>query len=190
MRKRLVVALAGALLASTIAAGAAAAKAGPLSTQLIAVRAAVARYHDINQALRDGYSIEGEPCVASPAGMMGIHAPNLALSGDLVNDPLEPEILLYAPRDGRYELVGVEYFQVALANTESGPQPWFGVPGDPDQPPPDGFFNPAPALFGHTFDGPMAGHNPSMPWHYDLHVWVVEQNPAGTFAQFNPVISC
>jgi len=41
-----------------------------------------------------------------------------------------------------------------------------------------------------AFDGPMAGHNPQMPWHYDLHAWVIENNPAGLFSQWNPSISC
>jgi hypothetical protein len=36
----------------------------------------------------------------------------------------------------------------------------------------------------------MPGHNPSMPVNYDLLVWIDESNPAGTFAQFNPSISC
>ena len=46
------------------------------------------------------------------------------------------------------------------------------------------------SVLGQTFDGPMPGHNPQMPWHYDLHAWVVESNPAGTFSMFNPSISC
>jgi hypothetical protein len=50
---------------------------------------------------------------------------------------------------------------------------------------------PAPVLFGSVaFNGPMAGHSPGMPWHYDQHVWVWSDNPAGTFAQFNPRLSC
>lgn len=45
-------------------------------------------------------------------------------------------------------------------------------------PPPLGFFNPAPTIFGQAFDGPMPGHNPEMPWHYDIHVWIFETNSA------------
>jgi hypothetical protein len=185
MRRRIAIALAAAVIVSTAVAAAAAAKNGPLGGGLTAVRAAVARYNDIGQAVRAGYSLAGEPCVSSPDGAMGIHAVNFGLTADLANDPLRPEILLYLERNGRYELVGVEYWTIALANTESGPAPWFG-----ETAPPLGFFNAAPSLFGHTFDGPMAGHNPQMPWHYDLHVWVFEQNPAGTFAPFNPAIAC
>jgi hypothetical protein len=47
-----------------------------------------------------------------------------------------------------------------------------------------------PTLFGQPFDGPMPGHNPTMPIHYDLHVWLWADNPAGLFAQFNPNLSC
>jgi hypothetical protein len=50
--------------------------------------------------------------------------------------------------------------------------------------------NAAPVLFGRVFDGPMPGHAPGMPWHYDLHVWVWKHNPGGIFAQFNPTVSC
>ena len=47
-----------------------------------------------------------------------------------------------------------------------------------------------PAVLGQSFDGPMPGHSPVMPVHYDLHVWVYEANESGTFAQFNPSVSC
>jgi hypothetical protein len=40
------------------------------------------------------------------------------------------------------------------------------------------------------FDGPMLGHNPKMPIHYDLHVWVYRDNPAGMFAMWNPLVRC
>jgi hypothetical protein len=49
---------------------------------------------------------------------------------------------------------------------------------------------PTPQLFGRTFDGPMPGHVPGMPWHWDLHVWVWANNPSGVFEQWNPAISC
>jgi hypothetical protein len=163
------------------------ARAGHLSSpDQQAVRAAVARYHSYDRALADGYSAAGEPCVWTPDGAMGYHAVNMGLIQTPGSDPLRPEILLYVPRaDGSLRLVGVEYFEVAIANTESGPAPWFS-----QDPPPLGFFNPAPSVLGQTFDGPMPGHNPEMPWHYDLHAWVIEENPSGVFAMFNPALSC
>ncbi len=36
----------------------------------------------------------------------------------------------------------------------------------------------------------MEGHDPQMPRHYDLHVWLWQANPAGIFAPFNPNVRC
>ena len=47
-----------------------------------------------------------------------------------------------------------------------------------------------PSLFGRAFEGPMPGHGPVMPVHYDMHAWVAEENPSGLFALFNPALSC
>lgn len=47
-----------------------------------------------------------------------------------------------------------------------------------------------PALFGQQFHGPMDGHGPGQPEHYDLHAWLFEPNPKGMFAAFNPTVSC
>ena len=162
--------------------------AGPAAaaTGWQAVKSATARFNSQTQAARAGYAGEGEPCVESPAGAMGIHTVNPALASDLTIDPLRPEILLYLPSaTGEPRLVAIEYFEVALAHSANGPIPWFGADA-----PPDGFFNPAPSVLGHVFDGPFAGHNPSMPWHYDLHVWLWADNPDGLFAMFNPALSC
>jgi len=172
----------------TVAMAATLALSGPVAATdgWQAIRAASARYHSFALASAHGYSIESEPCVSAPPGTMGIHAVNRGLTADLDIVPTQPEILLYIPTtDGKLKLVGVEYFAVALANSASGPIPWFD-----EAPPAAGWFNPAPQVLGQTFDGPMPGHNPQMPWHYDKHVWVVEQNPAGIFAQFNPAVSC
>ena len=174
-----------AVLAATMG-GIAMAKSGPLGPGLQEIRAAVASYHSYVEAAADGYSVAQEPCISSPAGAMGFHAVNQGLLASGTVDALRPPILLYVPRsDGSLKLVAVEYLAIALANTESGPAPWFGT-----EAPPLGFFNPAPSVLGQTFDGPMPGHNPQMPWHYDLHVWVAEANPTGVFAAFNPAISC
>jgi hypothetical protein len=141
--------------------------------ELQAVKAATARYHSFAQAQADGYTIAGEPCVAEPGlGAMGIHAVNPALIADPAINPMQPEILLYLPKaNGRLELIGVEYFKVDADQN---------LATDADRP----------SVFGQPFDGPMPGHTPTMPIHYDLHVWFWADNPAGMFAPFNPSLSC
>lgn len=173
MRKLvLAVALAvGAVALTATLAVATGAGASP-GDDLQAAKAASARYHSVEQALKDGYSGAGEPCVASPDGAMGIHYVNGPLIGDDAIDPMRPEILLYIPgEDGKLKLVGVEYFK---------------VDADQDLATADD----RPSLFGQPLDGPMPGHNPTMPVHYDLHVWFWEPNSSGMFAPFNPALSC
>lgn len=136
--------------------------------ELAAARAATARYHDEAAAIAAGYQHTDE-CVAAPPGAMGYHYVSPTLFDPL--DVTRPGAVLYAPGPHGRRLVAVEYFVV-----------------DRDQ-------NPAtdddrPSLFGQPFDGPMPGHFPGMPVHYDLHVWLWAHNPDGMFAQWNPSISC
>jgi len=143
------------------------ANASAYDDDLKAVRTATARFHSTGQAVRAGY--EATPvCVSIPSGpAMGIHYENAALMADPAIDPRRPEVLLYAPgEDGRLELVAVEYYRSATGATGT------------------------PVLFGIPFDGPTPAHHPGMDTHYDLHVWLWEPNPAGTFAPFNPAVSC
>lgn len=160
-----------------------------LGPDLAAVRRATAQFHDTDVATAAGYVI-GEPCVSSPAGAMGSHAPNPALVANQAIDPERPEVLLYLEKPGGgMKLIGVEYLQpVLLRNTETGQVgPWFS-----ESPWPATYqvVNPTPHLFGQTFDGPMPGHSPTMPWHWDFHVWIWAHNPSGMFAQWNPAVSC
>jgi len=77
--------------------------------QLAQVRAATAKYHDVEEALIDGY-VPVSGCVALPTGpAMGIHYANIQkVDGEIdVNDP---EILVFVPdTDGSLRLVAVEY---------------------------------------------------------------------------------
>lgn len=111
-------------------------------------------------------TIPGGECVESPMGGMGYHLQNI---DQLVNGQLNllrPEALLYAPtEDGSLQFVGVEFI----------------IPGDLwDHPDPPVFleqslhFNPNVGAFGI----------------WALHVWVVEDNPDGMFADWNPEVSC
>ena len=176
-----------AVLVVSTAAIATVALADGGQSSLSQIRAATAAYHDIAVAEAAGYNApQNEPCVSAPSGTMGFHYVNQPLVFDPVLDVSRPEILVYAPTDdGGRRLVAVEYMRVALANTATGPAPWFS-----SNPPPLGFFTPKPSILGQAFDGPMAGHAPGMPWHYDLHVWIWRPNSSGMFTQFNPGLSC
>lgn len=169
------------LLVVAAALGVAAAGGKPKPRHdLQAAKAATARYHSFQQALKHGYTIVGEACIVSPgrpgsgAPAMGIHAINPALMADPAIDVRRPEMLLYIPgKHGKLRLVGLEYWK---ADADQN----LGTSTD------------KPSLFGQPFVGPMPGHGPpgAMPIHYDLHVWLWEANPAGMFAEFNPNIAC
>ncbi len=187
LRRRLVLIL--AVLAFSLASVPALAAPGStdpaVSRQLAAVRAATAKYHDPATAIADGY-LPTDVCVASPDGSMGMHYVNPGRVGAL--DPLRPDVLLYEPTPSGPRLVGVEYLQFALVQLLGSDNwtPWF----DQAPPPAGSTFAPAPALFGQRFDGPMPGHEPGMPWHYDLHVWLWQANPDGIFSMWNPNVHC
>ena len=149
-------------------AAAAAPRPGAVEAQLAAVRASTAQYHRVETALADGYRAAAE-CVASPDGVMGVHYVHPDRLTSI--DPQRPAMLLYVPGPDGPRLAGVEYFQADADQDLST---------DDDRP----------ALFGHPFDGPMPGHSAGMPAHYDLHVWLWAHNPAGTFAPWNPALSC
>lgn len=157
---------------------------------LASLRHATAAFHDVNVAIAAGYANPtGMPCVASQAGTMGIHSVRGA-SLDQVVVPNAPEVMLYLPTKGAgFRLVGVEYLVPALVrNTITGAvSPWFAeTPWGADYV----LITPRPSIFGEAFEGPMAGHEPGMPWHYDKHVWAWDTNPSGMFSQWNPSISC
>jgi hypothetical protein len=150
--------------------------AGPRShgqaDDLARVRAATRRFRDVAVAREAGYAAAGE-CAQDPKyGGMGIHYANPDLVADGKLDITKPEILVYQPMPGgRLRLGAVEYFQ-ADADQD--------LHTDSDRP----------YLFGLPFDGPMLGHEPGMPIHYDLHVWLYRHNPAGLFAMWNPRVHC
>jgi hypothetical protein len=172
---KLITAILGALFVSTVTAATALAcdDGEAVRSALIEARQGTGKYHDIRRALADGY-IRVSECVEAPGvGAMGYHYLNPALAADPAIDPRKPEVLLYAPKArGRLRLVGVEYFKADADQDTST---------DDDRP----------ALAGVVaFDGPMEGHSPGMPIHYDLHAWIWNRNRNGTFAQFNPDVRC
>lgn len=141
------------------------------------------KYRDVKVAEAEGYA-PASPCESSEDGTMGIHyvhPDKIAAPPDVANPP----ILVYLPTPDGLQLVAVEYFQAVIQDGE----PYFGSENEP--PRPQSLPDRRPELFeGQPFDGPMPGHNPDMPWHYDQHVWLYAHNPDGLFAMWNPAIEC
>ncbi|WP_030443335.1 hypothetical protein [Actinoplanes subtropicus] len=132
---------------------------------------ATRRFRDVRRAITAGY-LPTRDCMPG----MGFHYVNPALAGDPNIDPTRPEVLVYTAAGGKARLAALEYFRAdADQNLET----------DQDRP----------TLFGHPFNGPMPGHplppgRPPMPIHYDLHVWLYQNNPSGEFATTNPQVDC
>lgn len=167
-----------AIAVAILVAGPAAAQS-TLPADLVPVRAALDKYRDPVLAVHDGYfstvgcmefpEAGSDGQMQYPKGAMGVHFLNPALVGPTL-DPMKPQVLIYAPKGDKLELVAAEWF-VPLAT---------GV-------------KERPVLFGQSFGGPMEGHHPLMPasmTHYDLHVWLWRDNPEGLFSPTNPAVKC
>ncbi len=128
-------------------------------------QAATEKYRDASVAAAEGF-VPVSDCVETAAGAMGQHWGRIDRLEDAKLDPAEPELLLYVPTVSGLTLVGAEW----VINADQATT--------------------APRLFGRRFDGPMEGHNPLQPRHYDIHVWLWAHNPEGLFAHFNPNLSC
>ena len=140
--------------------------------ELNQLRQAYRQYADPAAAVAAGW-IPTDTCVELPdgSGGMGFHYVNPALL-QAAPDASRPPILVYAPlADGSRRLAAVEWM---------APDADQDLSTSPDRP----------VLFGRGFDGPMPGHEPGMPVHYDLHAWVFTPNPDGMFAAFNPLVDC
>ena len=134
------------------------------------VRQATAQFKDVRKAEAAGYGLL-HGCVSGPQeGAMGIHFANGELVGDGELDAAHPEALLYEPKDGKLQLVGVEYVVIAEAWNASHPAP--------------------PVLMGQLFNFVGAPNRYGLPPFYELHVWAWKSNPSGTFADWNPRVSC
>ena len=135
------------------------------------VREATARYLDANAAVAAGYAPDPFCVSGRDEGAMGIHFVNGALIGDGALDVSTPEILIYEPLPGgRLRLLGAEYITFADA--------WHGT------------HTGSPALEGHLLNHTGAPNRYAIPAFYEIHVWAWKDNPAGTFADFNPRASC
>ncbi len=171
--------ISAALLATLVVTGATAhdRERGP-GRDLAAVRAATARFQDVNVAIAAGYGQPPAPaplheCISSfdGTGAMGYHFINGSLL-DTKLDPRKPEVLVYAPdRRGKLHLVALEYvvFQ----------QPWMDAHGSK-----------MPTLFHQMFMSTGEPNRYDIPAFFSLHVWLWKHNPSGLFAPFNPAVSC
>lgn len=169
----------------------------PSEPTLEAVRAATEKYRDVQVALADGYiadptnvcvtsTFEGQP---AQLGAMGIHyfrpdllgitavAPRINGTGTHT-DFLKPGVLIYEPAaDGSLELVAVENLVFQKAWKEAGNTA-------------------APAFHGHEYypmiDNPFTGVDEAHGFepHYELHLWLYRENPAGPFMPFNSRATC
>lgn len=167
-RPWLIVAIAAASLLAV--AGASVAVGGGQSS-IAAVRAATAAFHDLTVAEAAGYGPFYVCTDHDSLGTMGQHYVKGALVGDAAVDPLQPEALVYEPKQGGgYRLVGVEYvvFKDAWDAVHSGP----------------------PSLFGRNFTHIQAGNRYGLPDFYELHVWLWRPNPSGIFSDWNPKVTC
>ena len=149
----------------------------PPQAELDAIREALSKYKDPYVAVRDlylstvacvhydGTKMEGHMDYAK--GSMGIHFVNLTVQGP--PDPMKPNVLIYEPKDGKLELVSVEWLVPIEAAKER------------------------PSILGQPFQGPMEGHEPLIRkgfHHYDLHAWLFKDNPLGMFSPTNPDVTC
>ena len=156
------------LLAVTSVALASSNSLKPSTTFPEMVRQATAQFKDVQKAT--GYELL-HGCVSGPQeGAMGIHFANGGLVGDGKLDAMHPEALLYEPKDGKLQLVGVEYIVFAADWDAKHPTP--------------------PVLMGQLFNYSGAPNRFGIPPFYELHVWAWKNNPAGVFADWNPRVSC
>jgi hypothetical protein len=150
------------------------ARASEDTTPLIdVVHNATARYVDINVALAEGW-VTATPCVSGPdTGAMGVHLVLMSRLNAGVLNAKQPVALIYEPMtNGAMRLVGVEF--IVLASIWAKDNPAGSVP----------------ALDGNLLNYVAAPNRYGLPDFYELHVWAWEQNPKGSYADWNTHVTC
>jgi len=148
------------------------ADAAPVNALVAAVRNATQRFQNVRVAQDEGYAL-AFGCVAGSGdeGAMGLHYVNGPLVGDGTLDVNQPEAILYEMTStGQLQLTAVEYVVLADAWNAKNPAP--------------------PQLMGQFFHFQDAPNRFGLPPFYMLHVWAWKPNPNGTFANWNPYVSC
>jgi hypothetical protein len=144
------------------------------STPLIdKVRAATEQYLEIKVAMAQGF-VPATPCVSGPdTGAMGVHLvlPSRISAGVL--NAAKPEALIYEPMaDGAMRLVGVEF--IVLESVWAAANPAGTVP----------------SLDGNLLNYVGAPNRYGLPAFYEIHVWAWQQNPKGSYADWNTHVTC
>ena len=163
-----------------------------VNQQLAQVRAATAKYHDINVSIADGFvPIQPGTCEDTPDGTHGFGYVNIPRFLSPEVDPLEPEILNYVPTgDGNLRLINVVYTNRVLFRDTRPPN----TPGyragifawqQPIIPPYLEEVSGSFTLFGQQPVRLFSGR-----WMYLLSAWVWSPNPSGMFADVNPRLNC
>jgi hypothetical protein len=146
---------------------------GDSSPLIEKVRQATAQYRDIHVAVSQGF-VPATPCVSGPDhGAMGVH---YILVDRLVNgvlDATKPEALIYEPMaNGALRLVGLEY--IVFASTWQNQHP----------------NGPTPALDGNLMNYVAKPNRYGLDPFYEIHIWAWEDNPMGSFADWNTHVTC
>jgi hypothetical protein len=162
-----------------------------LSRQLALVRAATARYHDVNNALEDGFVPLNGLCHNAEGGAVGITYINIPRFLSPEVNPEEPEFMNYFPTgDGNVRLVGIAYGNRALFRDTRPPETPGYRPGifawqQPVIPPYLQEVSGPYALFGQPAHPVFEGR-----WLYLFTLWLWAPNPDGIFADGNPSLVC
>lgn len=166
-------ALCAVTIVSTMATPRAAWAEGDTTPLIDKVHSATVRYTDINVAMAEGW-VTATPCVSGPdTGAMGVHLvlPSRISAGVLNAE--QPQALIYEPMsNGAMRLVGVEF--IVLASIWATNNPGGSVP----------------ALDGNLLNFVPAPNRYGLPAFYEIHVWAWEQNPKGSYADWNTHVTC
>ena len=153
---------------------------------LASLKQLTSKFHDVDAATNAEYHLFSNPLTAADgcisdasAGGMGYHYGRLNNLGDDAIDLLDPEFLVYAPKDGpgvdgtaRRRLAAFDYFIFYSSK-------WPG-PDDPSFKRPPSFHD-----FPTTQSLPDIAFAPSRFGGWMIHIWLWENNPDGMFANFN-----
>src|SRR4051812_39748796 len=164
-----------------------------LNKQIARLRAVTAKYHDLDTALADGFTLQPGGCRVAHdgSGGLGFQYINLPRFLSAEVDADEPEFMSYIPTgDGNVRLVGIAYTNRAFyRDTRPTDTPGYRA----------GNFvwtQPVVPAYLQEVSGPFSlfGQDARLifsgRWLYLLTVWPWSPNPNGMFADGNPSLTC